>query len=80
MPATSHVSHPLSADSLLMAYFDHSKPERIQSSSGGLSTSPLLDGASGPLLRVEGRRSVEYVGPERITVPAGTFDTQIIGF
>lgn len=76
LPATSLVSHPLSSDSLLMANFDHSKPERIQSWDGGLATSPLLDGASGPLLSVEGRRSVEYVGPERITVPAGTFDTQ----
>jgi hypothetical protein len=75
VPATSLVSHPLSADSLLMANFDHSKPERIQSWGGGLATSPLLDGASGPLLAVEGRRSVEYVGPERVTVPAGTFDT-----
>jgi hypothetical protein len=75
IPAASLVSHPLIADSLLMAAFDHSKPERIQYSEGGLSTSPLLDGASGPLLAVGGRRGVEYVGAERIAVGAGTFDS-----
>lgn len=75
VPATSLVSHPLSGDSLLMANFDHSKPERIQSWEGGLATSPLLDGASGPLVSVGGRRSVEYIGSERVTVPAGTFET-----
>lgn len=74
-PASSLVSHPLSTDALLLASFDHSKPERIQQWDGGLSTSPLLDGASGPLIGVGGKRSTEYVGPERITVPAGTFDT-----
>lgn len=73
-PATSLVSHPLSTDSLLMAGFDHSKSDRVQYWEGGLSTSPLLDGASGPLIGVGGRRGTEYVGPERITVPAGTFD------
>ena len=75
-PATSLVSHPLSVDSMLMANFDRSRPERIQSWEGGLATSPLLDGASGPLLSVGGRRAVEYVGSERVTVPAGTFETE----
>lgn len=74
-PARSLVSHPLSTDSLLLAAFDRSKPERIQEWDGGISTSPLLDGASGPLVGVGGRRATEYVGPERVTVPAGTFDT-----
>jgi hypothetical protein len=75
VPAESLVSHPISSDALLMAAFDHSKPERIQSWEGGLSTSPLLDGASGPFISVSRQRSVEYVGPEKITTPAGTFDT-----
>jgi hypothetical protein len=74
VPATSLVSHPISSDALLMAGFDHSKPERIQTWEGGLSTSPLLDGASGPFISVGRERSVEYVGPEKITTPAGTFD------
>lgn len=74
-PPNSLVSHPLSSDSLLMAAFDHSKPERIQRWRGGLSTSPLLDGASGPLISVGGERGTEYVGAEKITTAAGTFDT-----
>jgi hypothetical protein len=74
VPATSLVSHPISSDALLMAGFDHGKPERIQTWAGGLSTSPLLDGASGPFISVGKERSVEYVGPEKLTTPAGTFD------
>jgi hypothetical protein len=73
-PATSLVSHPISSDALLMAGFDHSKPDRIQTWEGGLSTSPLLDGASGPFISVGKERSVEYVGAEKITTPAGSFD------
>jgi hypothetical protein len=72
---TSLVSHPITADGLLMAAFDHSRPERIQTWAAGLSTSPLLDGASGPFLAAGRERSVEYVGPEKITTPAGAFDT-----
>jgi hypothetical protein len=74
VPATSLVSHPISSDALLMAGFDHSKPDRIQKWEGGLSTSPLLDGASGPFISIGKERAVEYVGPEKITTPAGTFD------
>lgn len=75
VPATSIVSHPLATDSLLLAAFDHSKPERVQSWRGGLSTSPLHDGGSGPFLSVGGMRETEYVGPERIKTRAGAFDT-----
>lgn len=74
-PALSIVTHPLTSDALMMAEFDHSKADRIQSWPGGLSTSPLLDGGSGPFLSKSRTRTIEYVGPERITVPAGTFDT-----
>jgi hypothetical protein len=73
-PAPTLVTHPLSSDSLLARRFDHSQSERVQYWEGGLSTSPLLDGASGPLLSHNGRRGIEYVGAERVTVPAGTFD------
>ncbi len=74
-PVPTLVTHPLSSDSLLARRYDHSKSDRVQYWEGGLSTSPLLDGASGPLLSQNGRRALEYVGPERVTVPAGTFDT-----
>jgi len=74
-PVRSLVSHPLASDALLLASFDHARPERIQTWQGGLSTSPLLNGGSGPLLSVQGERSTEYVGAERITTAAGIFDT-----
>ncbi|MEO7775158.1 MAG: hypothetical protein ABIT36_02520 [Steroidobacteraceae bacterium] len=75
MPAPTMVSHPLISDALLMSTFDHGKPDKVQYSEGGLSTSPLLDGASGPMLSVGGRRGTEYLGQEKITTAAGTFDT-----
>jgi hypothetical protein len=74
-PVRSLVSHPITSDGLLMAEFDHSKPQRIQTWPAGLSTSPLLDGGSGPLLSKGRERRVEYVGPQRVTTRAGTFDT-----
>ena len=72
-PARSLGSHPLSCDALVLPVFDHTKPERIQSRDGGLSTSPLLDGGSGPFLSVS-TGTIEYVGPERVTTGVGTFD------
>jgi hypothetical protein len=74
-PAHSLVSHPITSDGLLMSEFDHSKPERVQTWPAGLSTSPLLDGGSGPLLSKGRERRVEYVGSERVTTRGGTFDT-----
>lgn len=75
VPATSLVSHPIITDGLLMAGFDHGRAEKTQYTTGGLSTSPLLDGSSGPFISVGGRRGIEYVGQERVRVRAGTFDT-----
>jgi len=72
IPAPSLGAHPLSCDVLLLPSFDHAKAERIQSIPGSLSTSPLLDGASGPLLAVH-TAHIEYVGLETITTPAGRF-------
>ena len=72
-PARSLGSHPLSCDALVLPVYDHSKPERIQSRDGGLSTSPMLDGGSGPFLSIT-KGSLEYVGPERVTTGVGTFD------
>jgi hypothetical protein len=74
-PARSLVSHPITSDGLMMAEFDHSKPQRVQTWPSGLSTSPLLDGGSGPFLSKGRERTVEYAGPERIMTRAGTFDT-----
>ncbi len=71
-PARSLGAHPLANDALVLPAFDHAKPERIQTSPGNLSTSPLLDGASGPFLGVRST-TIEYVGPERVTTGVGTF-------
>jgi hypothetical protein len=73
-PAPSLGSHPLACDILHLPAFDHSRPDRIQTLQGVLMTSPLAHGGSGPLISVRDL-TIEYVGPERITVPAGTFDT-----
>ena len=72
-PARCLGSHPLSCDALVLPIFDHSKPERVQPRIGALSTSPMLDGGSGPFLSVS-RGMLEYVGPERVTTGVGTFD------
>ncbi len=66
-------SHPLSCDALAVPEFDHSSPDKVQTLKAGLSTSPLLDGASGPLLSVRDL-TIEYVGPETVTTGAGTFE------
>jgi hypothetical protein len=76
VPAPSLGSHPLAADVLHLARFDHARPERVQTLRGTLTTSELSDGASGPFLTVHDSPPIEYVGPERVTTPAGTFDTQ----
>ncbi len=42
-------------------------------------SSPLPNGASGPLLGLTHLR-LEHVGPEEVTVPAGTFATEHFRF
>ncbi|MSO99260.1 MAG: hypothetical protein EXR11_13765 [Rhodospirillaceae bacterium] len=73
VPPRTMGSHPLACDALVLPAFDHAKPERVQTREGALSTSPLLDGASGPLIGMSSG-TIEYVGPEKITTVAGTFD------
>jgi len=73
-PAVSLGAHPLACDALVLPAFDHSKPERVQTQDGWLTTSPLLYGAAGPMVGVR-RGTIEYLGPKRIKVPAGEFET-----
>ncbi len=74
-PALRLGAHPLANDCLQLTSYDHSRPEKIQTNNSvGLSSSPLLDGASGPMIGMSTTSTVEYVGPEKITTPAGTFD------
>jgi hypothetical protein len=71
-PVKTLGSHPLACDALVLPAFDHTQPEKVQTRMG-LLTSPLLDGASGPLIGVS-HTAIEYVGPEKVTTGAGTFD------
>lgn len=66
--------HPLSADVLHLATFDHASGVNPQPTQGSLLNSLEHDGCSGPMIHPIDFR-IEFVGPERITVPAGTFDT-----
>ena len=56
------------------ANFDRSSPEKIQKFQG-ISTSPLPNGGSGPIL-TEITMTFEFIGEEEVTVPAGTFQTE----
>jgi hypothetical protein len=74
--ATRLGAHPLANDALQMTAYDHSRSEKVQTSNDiTLSSSPLLDGASGPMIGMGNTSTVEYIGPEKVTTPAGTFDT-----
>ncbi len=66
--------HPVLCDCFHTALFDHKSSQKIQAVERILHSSPEPDGASGPML---GRWEfgIEFIGPETITVPAGTFDT-----
>ncbi|MGI9229149.1 MAG: hypothetical protein ACR2P9_04730 [Gammaproteobacteria bacterium] len=67
-------AHPLVADGMCFRIFDQSKgPGRVFYPNMML-TSPDHRGATGPLLFQLGF-GIEYLGDEKITVPAGTFDT-----
>ncbi len=64
-------AHPVSGDAMKVAVFDRTGPRGRQAFTG-VSTSPLPDGASGPILAVR-RFDFEYLGEEDVTVPAGSF-------
>ena len=64
-------AHPVSGDAMKPAVFDRRRPERRQSFAS-VSTSPLPNGASGPILTAR-RNTFEWIGDETITVKAGRF-------
>jgi len=69
-PAAIFGAHPVSGDAMKVAVFDRDGPPR--QAFEGVSTSPLPNGASGPILAAR-RYDFEYLGTEDVTVPAGTF-------
>jgi hypothetical protein len=71
--------HPVAADCWCLGGFDLSKPQKIQTLQGGMMSSPLPNGASGPILsRFD--LTIEYLGEEEVSVPAGTFPTRHFRF
>ena len=72
-PATGFGTHPVTCDALLLAAFDHSKPEKAQPAVGILMSSMEHDGSSGPLLSPI-NFAIEYLGRENVTTRVGTFE------
>ncbi len=66
-------SHPISGDSLGLYIYDRSRGPGKMFFPDMMVTSPDHRGATGPMLFKLGF-GIEYVGDERITVPAGEFD------
>ncbi len=66
--------HPVLCDCFHSALFDHSSKVKIQPVERILHSSPEPDGSSGPMLG-KWKFGIEFIGEERVTVPAGTFDT-----
>lgn len=68
-------THPICIDIWKCVHAQATKPGEVQVVDNCMNSSAVTNGASGPLL---GRKSYDmvYCGPEKITVPAGTFDCQ----
>ena len=71
-------AHPVACDIWHLAAFDLSSPQKIQTWPNAMS-SPLPNGASGPMIGLSTIR-VEHLGPEEVTVPAGTFQCEHFRF
>jgi len=74
-PARWLQSHPIVGDALLMRLYDLSKGPGKQIQTDLWLTSPDHRGATGPMLFPAGF-GIVYLGEERITVGAGTFDAR----
>jgi hypothetical protein len=72
-------THPVTCDAWATAPFDHSKSDKTQRFNRVVHTSPTPDGTTGPMLGIWDIE-VTYYGASRITVPAGTFDTEYYTF
>lgn len=68
-------AHPVIGDALSLGSFERVKRDGHQTHPDVLMSSPLANGASGPMLSRLGL-TAQYLGEEEITVPAGTFRTE----
>lgn len=77
-PIVSFGPHPVSCDIWHLPGFSKGQPvdgnDSVRRIEGVLTSSPLPNGASGPMLNHD-PLVLERVGPETVTVPAGTFET-----
>ena len=64
--------HPVSTDGWRGSFYDHEKGGEQISTNFNISVAP---DSTSPLLGMMQEETVEFIGNERITVPAGTFDT-----
>ncbi len=72
-------AHPVAGDCWCAGGFDRSQAEPVQLLGGGMMSSLLPNGASGPMLSPMDMQ-VEYVGLEEVSVPAGTFEAHHFRF
>ncbi len=70
-------AHPIICDMWHLSQFDKSGPKR--QTINAMLSSPAPDGGTGPML-ARSELTIEYLGQEKITVPAGTFDADRFEF
>lgn len=73
--STLFAPHPLVTDGWQASAFDYARGPGIQRLEHCTNSSPRPDGASGPLVGTV-FKDLEYVGDERVTVAARTFDAR----
>ncbi len=72
-------THSLQSDAWLLARYDYSKGPGRQRFLNNLMTTTNHRGATGPMFMTT-NSSLEYVGKQSVTVPAGTFDCHHLRF
>lgn len=71
-PIRIFASHPLLTDGWQTRSFDHGRGGKTQTVKPWANSSPRPDGGSGPMFGM-GHKTMDYIGEETLTVPAGTF-------
>jgi hypothetical protein len=72
------IAHPVASDLWLLGAYDRSGG-KVQTIKNGMMCSPLSNGASAPSLHPLDL-TIEYLGKETVTVPAGTFEADHFQF
>ena len=72
-------AHPVHNDAWRLARYDRDNSDPVQKLNGSLCSSTKPHGGSGPLL-CPTSSGLKYIGAERVTVTAGSFDTEHFQF